>query len=58
MRTGFMLTGLLDGSKRSECIFESASIVGTDFAVWCDWGGISIWWIMWKMEVGGVGVGD
>ena len=53
-----MMTGLLDGSKRSECIFERASIVGTDFAVWCDRGGISIWWIMLEMEVGGVGVGD
>ena len=53
-----MMTGLLSGSKRSECIFERASIVGTDFAVWCDRGGISIWWIVLEMEVGGVGVGD
>ena len=52
-----MMTGLLDGSKRSECIFERASIVGNDFAGWCDGGDYRLW-IMWEMEVGGVGVGD
>ena len=58
-RTGFMLTASSDSSKRSECLFERASIVGNDFAGWCEeGGGISVWLIIWIMEVGGVGIGD